>query len=290
MKKILGTGLSGLVGSRIVELLSSHFEFEDLSFDTGVDITDKTAVISRFKNSESGWVLHLAAKTDVDACEKDKELKDEGKAWKINVGGTKNIVEAAEQFSKKVIYVSTDFVFDGKKDFYTENDQPNPISWYGKTKFEGEKIVLTNPNNIVIRISYPYRAKCGVKTDFMHAILRRLEKNQSVIALSDHVFTPTFIDDIANAIDKLIETNQSGIFHVNGSTSLTPYQATLQMAKVYNYSVELISKTIMEKYFQGRALRPLKLRMNNAKIVQFGVKMKTFAAGLQEIKKQGLQI
>lgn len=107
---ILGTGLSGLVGSRVTELLSGKYDFEDLSFETGVDITDKDKVFEKVKQSQAEWIIHMAAKTDVDGCEKDKPLKTNGAAWNINVIGTKNIVDAAKEFNKRILYVSTDFL------------------------------------------------------------------------------------------------------------------------------------------------------------------------------------
>ena len=160
---IIGTGLSGLVGSRIVELLSDKYQFEDISLATGIDITDKPAVLMVVQKNQADLILHLAAMTDVDRCEKDKLSGENGDAWKINVNGTQNIVDAAESFNKKVLYISTDFVFDGNADFYTEDDQPNPINWYAQTKYEGEKIVLQQPKNLVIRIAYPYRKEFDQK-------------------------------------------------------------------------------------------------------------------------------
>lgn len=109
--KILGTGLNGLVGSRIVELLKDKYEFENLSLSTGVDITDRNIVLEKIKSSDAEVVLHLAAKTDVDGCELDKPLGEKGEAWKINVKGTQNIADGCLKFNKKLIYISTDFAF-----------------------------------------------------------------------------------------------------------------------------------------------------------------------------------
>src|SRR3990172_9027678 len=94
---IVGTGLSGLVGSRIVELLRESYEFEDLSLATGVDITDSQEVQKNLENSQAKIIVHMAAKTDVDGCEDDKILLEEGQAWMVNVVGTQNIIEAAKR-------------------------------------------------------------------------------------------------------------------------------------------------------------------------------------------------
>jgi len=203
--KILVTGLTGLVGSRVAELLSTRHEFNNISRSTGVDIENKKSVLSVISASDAQVVLHLAAKTNVDGCETDKSLGQNGEAWKINVEGTRNIAGACSQTNKKLIYISTDFVFDGTKETYSEEDIPNPVNWYAKTKYEGEKIVqdLKTPW-IIARIAYPYRANF-VRPDFFRAILNRLKNNEPVSAVMDHVFTPTFIDDIAFALDILIK-------------------------------------------------------------------------------------
>src|SRR3989344_4235798 len=130
--KILGTGLDGLVGSRIVELLKDKYEFEP----SNVDVTSKDKIAKKITSSDAPIVLHLAAKTSVDGCE-----EDHSSARAVNGVGTQNIVDACQKSSKKLIYISTDFVFDGSKDLYSEEDKPNPINWYGRTKYEGEEIV-----------------------------------------------------------------------------------------------------------------------------------------------------
>lgn len=281
--KILGTGLSGLVGSRIIELLSTKYEF-DSSVE---DITDKELIQEKIKSSDSQIVLHLAAKTDVDGCEKDKDLGEEGMAWKINVLGTKNIAEACSSTNKKLIYISTDFVFDGEKGSYVEEDEANPINWYGKTKLEGElAIQKTFSNFIIARISYPYRAKYDVKKDFARVLIDKLENNEPLAMVVDHTFNPTLIDDIAYALDSLIQQHQKGIFHVVGSESITPYEAAILISKEFGFDQSLIAKTTREEFFRGRASRGFNLSLKNDKIKRLGISMRTFKDGLKEIKKQ----
>ena len=284
--KILGTGLDGLVGSRIVELLKDKHEFENLSISTGVDITDRDVILEKIKTSDAQIVLHLAAKTNVDGCEKDKALGEDGEAWKINVGGTKNIADACSQTNKKLIYISTDFVFDGTKEVYSEEDIPNPINWYAKTKYEGEKVVQASKIPwIIVRIAYPYRAVFE-RLDFARAILRRLQEGFPIAAIKNHIFTPTYIDDIASAFDMLISKNSQGVFHVVGNQSLTPYDAALLVAKTFDFDQNLISKTTREEFFKDRARRPFQLRLKNDKITKLSVRMRTFEQGLREIKSQ----
>lgn len=286
--KIIGIGITGLVGSKIVDMMP-EYQFTNLSLETGVDITKPQTLDRIYEDNESKIVLHLAAKADVDACEKDKETDTDGSAYKINVIGTRNIAKACLETNKKLIYISTDFVFDGKNPptgGYTEEDTPNPINWYAKTKFMGEEEVQKDSDsNLIIRIAYPYRREVfPAKNDFVHAILARLQKNQKIMAVTDHHMTPTYLDDIAIALKKLIQLNKKGIFHVTGANSETPYEASLKIAQIFNCDKNLISPTTREEFFKNRAPRPFNLTMNNAKIKKLGISMKTFTQGLEEIK------
>lgn len=284
--KILGTGLDGLVGSRIVDLLKDKYEFENLSISTGIDVTDRSAVLERITGSDAQMVLHLAAKTNVDGCELDKALGEKGDAWKINVLGTQNVVDGCLQNNKKIIYISTDFVFDGTKEVYVEEDIPNPINWYAKTKYEGEKIIQNSKIPwIIVRIASPYRAKFE-RLDFARAILKRLQEGLPIAGVVDHVFTPTYIDDIVFAIDNLINNNAQEIFHIVGSQSLSPYAAALLIAKEFGLEASGIDKTTRVSYFANKAPRPFQLALKNDKIVKLGIKMRTFEEGLREIKNQ----
>lgn len=278
---ILGIGLSGLVGSRIQELLSGY-NFQDVSLSTGVDITRQEGVSDIVEKSEAKVVVHLAAKADVDGCEEDKALGENGDAWKINVQGAQNVINACLKCNKKLIYISTDFVFDGVKEFYSEEDNPNPVNWYGETKYQAEKLVKKSGlDYLVVRIAYPYRKTFELKKDFVRAIKDRLEQKLPVTGITDHIMTPTFIDDIAFALDALIRKNASGIYHVTGSSYITPYDAAVDIAGKFGLDQSLISKTTREEYFAGKATRPFKLALKNDKIKALGVLMKTFAEGLK---------
>jgi len=300
---ILATGLTGLVGSRFTELLGDAYEFEALSRDSGVDILNTKAVLSAVSSSEANLVLHMAAKTHVDGCETDK-LRDQGilnledpeeqeKAWKeeqtawaVNVFGTQNIVEACQKTNKKIIYISTDFVFDGKKRIYSEEDEPAPINWYAQTKYEGEKLIQSSGlDYIIARIAYPYRAFFE-RNDFVRTLIAKLQKGEQLSMVTDHIMTPTFVDDIVNALDILIKLEQKGIFHVVGSQAITPYDGAIKIAKEFALNEALISKTTRREYFAGKAQRPFCLHLKNDKIGKLGIEMSTFDKGIIEIKNQ----
>lgn len=290
--QIIGIGLNGLVGSRVLQLLGNKFDFINLSRSQGVDITDSKSLTKIKEYSKANFVIHMAAKTDVDSCEKDEDQGEEGEAWRINVEGSMNLAEICRETGKKIIYISTDFVFDGEKpvgEFYSETDIPNPVNWYAKTKFEGEKRVEESGSDYaILRIAYPYRAEYDLKKDFMRAIKERLQNGLEIKAVTDHLFCPTFIDDVAKAIDLSIENDLSGIYHAVGSTSLTPYDASILIAKTFDLDESLISKTTRAEFFKDRAPRPFNLTLHSDKIKQLGVELVGFEEGLHNIKT-GLQ-
>ncbi len=302
--KILGTGLSGLVGSRIQELLKDKYQFENLSRTTGVDISDKKRVFSAISSSDSSLVLHLAAKADVDGCEKDKkrdkeisEYEDtdvreitwakEKTAWGINVIGTKNVVDACLKLGKKLIYISTDFVFDGKKlEPYIEEDISSPICWYGQTKLEGERIVMSSSlDYVILRIAYPYRA-IFPRADFVRILIKKLSSGEKLRLIADHIMTPTLADDLPSLLETIINKNLLGIFHAVGSQPVSPFDAGVIIADIFGFDKNLLQKTTRKEFFKDRAQRPFNLALKNDKIQKLGIKMKSFEDGVLEIKNQ----
>lgn len=277
--KILGTGLSGLVGSRVTELLSPEFTFENLSLETGVDITDKESVAKHLEKSDAPWVFHMAAYTNVQNAEKEKDM-----ARKVNVEATQYIAEICKKLGKRLLYIDTDYAFDGKKKSYTEEDEPHPLGWYAKTKTEGAKRVLAI-GGLIIRISNPYRANPVGKKDFVHKILERIQAGQSVKAPVDQIFSPTFIDDIAASLRVLVKLGASGIYHVVGD-ALSPYEAVSIIAEIFKCDMGLVSQTTFDEMFANRAPIPRFAALRNDKIKALGVLMHSFREGIAEVKKQ----
>ncbi len=284
---ILGTGLSGLVGSRVVELMTGEFQFENLSLETGVDITNIESVDSYFAKSAAPWVFHMAAYTDVQGAEKERDLGEASTAWMVNVKATENIVDNCRRLGKKLLYIDTDYAFDGKKKSYGEDDAPSPLGWYAKTKSEGAKRVLAlGAQGLVIRISNPYRAHPVGKKDFVHKMLERLLAGQLITGATDQLFTPTFIDDIAGALRILVAKNASGIYHVVSAPAISPYDAAMQIAETFGCDKTLVKTTTFAEMFAGRAPAPQYAALKNDKITSLGVAMHSFAEGIAEVKKQ----
>ena len=285
--EIIGTGLSGLVGSRVTKLLSPGFAFIDLSKETGIDLLDFFKVREMISASHAPWVFHFAAYTDVQQAESEKAKGKESVSWKVNVGATENVMNICKETGKKLLYISTDYVFDGTKDEYDEDDVPNPISWYGQTKYEGEKLVQTlGTHSLVVRIANPYRSNPVGKMDFVHKMLERMNAGLEIQAPSDQLFCPTYIDDVASCLEKLVSTDAHGIYHVVSATGVTPYEAAKELALEFGYKDALITPVSYALYFSGKALPPKQALLKHDKIDALGVRLHTFSEGLHGVKQQ----
>ncbi len=287
--KIIGTGLNGLIGSKIVELLSDKFSFENISRSTGVDITNFESVNKSISSSDASIVIHLAAYTDVKLAEIERDLKEKSMAWIINVEGTKNVARACEENGKRLIHFSTDMVIGGDKmpeDGFDEDAEYNPLSWYAQTKCEAEKEIrkISTPWAI-IRTAYPYRSAFE-KLDFVRLFIDMMENKKSISALIDRIISPTFIDDIPKALDVLIKSESLGIYNVAGSQILSIYDCALIISKVFNLDPSLVRESTRDKFLVGRPPEPFSSALNNDKIKKLGVSMHTFEEGLSILKEQ----
>ncbi|MCX6726278.1 MAG: sugar nucleotide-binding protein [Candidatus Shapirobacteria bacterium] len=291
--KIIGTGLSGLVGSRIVEL-NPDIEFVNISIETGISILDLIALEKVFTdNPDAETVLHLAAFTDTNAAWAQKGDKT-GLCYQLNVVGTQNIINLCQKHGKYLVNISTDFVFDGTKEGkYTEEDTPNPIEWYGQTKYLAEKIVLDSGIQAsIVRLAFPYRANFEPKKDLIRKIIDGFKTGKLYPQWTDHYTTPTFVDDIAHGLWVILDKQSTGIFHLAGSSSQSPFEMCQQIADVFGFDKNLIQAGTLDDYVKALppGSRPWQhnLSLSNDKVTAMGIKMKTLREGLEEMKKQML--
>jgi dTDP-4-dehydrorhamnose reductase len=199
---VLVTGAGGQVG----RALRPHLPNARL-FDLGeLDVTRPSSVRAAIDGTDA--VIHLAAMTHVDACEVDSD-----RAWGVNAEGTRHVAEAARERNIPMIYLSTDYVFDGtKRGEYVEDDAPNPISVYGRTKLEGETHVRSVPGSAVVRTSWVV----GEGRNFVRTIVSAGAKGNAVRVVDDQRGRPTFADDLALAIVHILEHEITGVVNVAG--------------------------------------------------------------------------
>jgi dTDP-4-dehydrorhamnose reductase len=225
------------------------------------DITDQSGISHLFNKVKPDVVIHTASETNVDRCETEKE-----RAWKINVVGTRNIAEACRETSAKLVCISTDYVFDGEKGLYVEEDSPNPIDFYGLTKLEGEKQAMRHCKNCtVLRTSVLY-GRHPWKQDFATWVINKLRQNQEITVVDDHFNTPTLADNLAQMALEAVERVLQGIFHTSGSERISRYEFARRIAETFDLNSVLIKPIKMNELKAWIAKRPKDSSLNTGKI------------------------
>lgn len=211
--RYLITGSEGQLGYDIIrELKLRGVNDKDIIAPTlnEMDITNSDQVENVILASKPDVIFHCAAWTNVEAAEENEDL-----VYKVNVEGTKNIVDMAREVGAKVIYISTDYVFDGEKDgIYDVKDKPNPISVYGKTKFLGEVHTLDYSKSFVVRISWVF----GVNgNNFVKKMLELVQTRSELKVVADQIGSPTYTVDLAKLLVDMANTEKYGIYHATNS-------------------------------------------------------------------------
>lgn len=258
--KILITGINGLVGNSLFKLLqnSDHklfFSSRNLGglANYKVDISNKGEVNDFFISQKPDIVINCAAMANVDLCEEEKEL-----CWKINVSGVKNLVDACKRHSTHLTHISTDYIFDGKKEsgIYNEGDDPNPQGYYAKSKLEGERVIIdSNISYSILRTILVY----GIheKANIVTFVKNSLEENKTVNLVSDQVRMPTFADDLSRACIKASEKKAEGIFHICGPDQMSYLDIGYRIAEYFSLDKNLINH-VKTTDLNQKAKRPFK--------------------------------
>lgn len=288
--KVLVFGGSGLVGSKFIDLYSANFQIEAPSAHE-VDILNKDQISKAVKKFHPDCVINFAAYTNVEAAESQKD-DQENLCFQINVMGAENVANICEYFNKHLIHISTEYVFDGTKMNapYIEEDQPNPINWYGQTKNLGERAVLKSkcPATIV-RISMPYSSRHKEKKDIARFFLEQLKLGNQIKAVEDQRITPTLVDDIAVSLAILVQHQTLGIYHVASTDSVTPLEFAKTIAETFKLDYSLIGSKSLEDYNSNKKAKLLKYSwLNPTKFErQFGERiLHTVEEALVIFKKQ----
>ena len=268
--KILITGVNGLVGNSLYRLLqdSDHklfFSSRNLKglANYKVDITDEVEVNSFFKSERPDVVINSAAMANVDLCEEEQDL-----CWKVNVEGVQNLVEACDQYSTHLTHISTDYIFDGKKNsgIYNEDDLPNPQSYYAKSKLAGEEVISRSQISYsILRTILVY----GVhkNANIVTFVKNSLEANKTVNLVSDQVRMPTFVDDLSKACIKASEKKAAGIFHICGPEQMSYLDIGNRIADHFSLDKNLINHVNTIDLNQ-KALRPFKTGFDLRKAIK----------------------
>ncbi len=265
--RILVTGVKGQLGFDVVnELKKNNIEAVGVDIEE-MDITDAAAVKKVITESKVDGVIHCAAYTAVDAAEDNEEI-----CRKINAGGTKNIADVCKELDIKMMYISTDYVFNGQGETPWQPDCKDykPLNVYGQTKLEGELAVSeTLDKYFIVRIAWVF----GVNgKNFIKTMLNVGKTHDKVTVVSDQVGTPTYTYDLARLLVDMIQTDKYGYYHAtNEGGYISWYDFTCEIYKQAGYTTEVVPVTTAE-YGVSKAARPFNSRLDKSKLVENGFK------------------
>lgn len=253
MKKVLITGSSGLVGSRLIELLKDKYQLltpDEKEFN----LLDQSSLKKYLDKHQPDFLLNLAAFTDVNAAEQQTGDKH-GLCWRLNVDGVESLIKLLPD-KTRFLQISTDMVFSGSvKDPgpYTE-DHPLPqsserLTWYGWTKNRGEQFTR-NAGHSVLRIIYPIRLRFSDKSDYLRGILDKYAQGKLHPLFSDQLISITFIDHLAEVVSAIIDQQLSGIFHACSSDTTNPYQLAKYTLKQLGQDTSTVKRSSLKDYLK----------------------------------------
>jgi dTDP-4-dehydrorhamnose reductase len=295
--KVVITGSNGLLGQNLIELLLNEKDkYEVIGFSRGenrsgrddfeylnIDITNKERLTSAILEVKPDYIVNTAAMTNVDACEKDKEV-----CYDLNVNVVRNLIEVCDTIDAHLVHLSTDFIFDGEKGNYTETDVPNPLSYYGQTKLESEKLLQNSDINFtVLRTILVY----GLVNDMSRSnivlwVKESLEKGKEVTIVDDQYRTPTYVEDLAIACKISIDKNAKGIFNISSNALLSIYEIAIEIAEAFHLDRSLI-KPISTATLNQTANRPVKTGFDLTKTNnELNFYPKSFKEDLQRFKQK----
>jgi dTDP-4-dehydrorhamnose reductase len=263
-KRILVVGSNGLLGQRLInffaaqnsnELLGCSVEAE--SFINKVDyiqcdITRRDQVKNVIFNFYPDFIINAAAYTNVDQSETDREL-----AWKINVKGVEYLAEASRVLDAHLIHISSDYIFDGLKGPYSETATPNPVCYYGRTKLASENVLkISGAVHTILRTNVLFGRAEENRPDFVRWVVDMLRSKKTINIVTDQISNPTFVGDLVQAINKVIDYKKEGIYNIGGRDFLSRFEFTMEIAEFFNLDKSLVNPILTEQLKQ-LAKRPL---------------------------------
>jgi len=291
MSRILVIGAGGLLGSTLMSLgkdeMFGTYNTRPIEGSNlfQLDATKRQNAFKLVEKIKPDLVIDTHSITNVDYCETHPE-----EAWSVNVEGTKNIAEACKTFGAKMIFISTDYVFDGKKTTgYTEKDKPKPLNYYAKTKLIGEKILeALDVDYIIARTAVLYGHGGIGKISFPLWVVDKLKKKETINVVIDQYNNPTYVKNLAETLLLLYKKDARGLFHITGPECISRYDFAKLTAKTFGLDESLIKQTRTPEINQV-ARRPEKLNMSNEKLRRVSkANLVGINEGLQALKEQML--
>ena len=286
--KILVLGGSGLVGDHFITNSKSNdfittYRNNETNFPNIISVKinlpqDWSKLEELILKEKPDVVLNSIAYSNSDFCEINRE-----EVYTLHVKISEKITTICSKINSKIVFLSTDYVFDGKKGNYVENDETNPINYYGYSKDLAEKITLKNKNNLVLRTAMVYGLSSKVR--FLRYVIENLGKNQEINVYDDIFNSATLLDDLTNGISKAIEFDANGIYHMAGSSCVSRFDFAKTIAKVFNFNENLV-KPVSIVSAKLKAQRPVNPCLNNSKAVKtLNIKFSSINEGIKRVYK-----
>ncbi|MCX8073860.1 MAG: NAD(P)-dependent oxidoreductase [Candidatus Binatia bacterium] len=289
--RVLIVGASGFVGSALMDAfagqaIGTYFQHPKPGL-LPLDIRDGQEVAKMVAEVRPAWIFVPAAQPHVDWCEDHPEESRD-----VNVQGPATVARVAHAHGARVLFFSTDYVFDGAAGPYSERAEPSPINVYGEQKLAAEGLVLAaNPENLIVRVCGVYGCEWPPK-NFVMTLLKRLRSGEEIRVPSDQWGTPTYVRDIARAVRCLVDAAQAGVWHVAAPDFLPRHEFARRVCAVFGLDPTRIQPTPTAALGQ-RARRPLRGGLQARRLEEFGFSCRDVDAGLQalavEVQRQGLQ-
>ena len=275
-------GASGQLGTALSERLTASgtvvtgtFSHNPVPGLTRLDITDREGVRTFFAENKPRTAILAACLTNVDYCELNRD-----KARRVNVAGTKNVADACKEQGTRLVFISTYYVFDGRKKTYTESDQTHAINFYGKTKIDGERITAALPGSLIIRACKIY-SKGEDDRNFAVRTLAALKKGETVKVARDQVNNPIEAGMLADIILSLIGKGATGLYHAGGTENISNYDFALLLAETSGMDTGLIVPVDTSSLKQA-AKRPLHCCLDISRLrSSIKIKIPTIAESLK---------
>ena len=264
MNNILVTGSTGQLGSDVVKELLKR-GYSTLSPNRSeFNLCSEDSIRNYILNSNCEAIVHCAAYTQVDKAEDEKDL-----CIKRNATATKHIAKCAKILDIPMIYISTDYVFDGTKDGeYTENDETNPINIYGESKLAGEKYVQEILDKYyIVRTSWVFNIN---GKNFIETMLRLSKANNQLSIVNDQIGSPTYTKDLSRLLVDMLETSKYGLYHATNEGYCSWYEFANTIFKLANINIDI--KAINSNEYASRAKRPLNSKLSKDKLIEYGFK------------------
>jgi dTDP-4-dehydrorhamnose reductase len=267
--KILVTGCNGLLGQKLIALLTTLPEVKIVAtartplagaWNVPFDLIDiaKPDAVERVASHNPDVIIHAAAMTQVDVCEQNKEA-----CYQTNVVGVEHMIEAARQCGAHLVHVSTDFVFDGEQEMLREEDTPNPVNYYGSCKWIAEqRVMASGVSYSIVRTVLVYGIIPGVlRSNIITWVKSSLEEGKRIQVVNDQWRTPTLAEDLAQGCYLAAAKRAQGIFHLSGKDYLSVYGIAMRAANFFHLDASLINP-IASANLQQPARRPPRTGFN----------------------------